>query len=411
MNTRIRHSVIALVIISVLGWLGWSIAQYFEYVDEVDWQPLQGEARSNPLYASRLFLKRMGIPTTSIESLQSLTTLPDTNTVIIITSARHTLRHEQVADLLQWVHQGGHLIIRSVTANWEYFTPKREQPLVDDNHNDSTDNPDDRQTFSDDAFQHYLQVYTGESIPFERKPSLPIQLPNAEHPLHIGSDYYEALVLDAESEQQGLHKVLLNGQNFILQQQVSDGLITLASDLSIIDNYSLDNFDHAEILWHLVHSHTKLTPHPSAVWLVHSDDIPSLFQLIWQKFWPLVIMLGLLLLIWVWRASRRFGPMIPKAAESRRNLMEHIHASGHYYWQQHQHSILLDSTRAATQQRLIQRIPGWQAMSYEQQANVLATRTSLSEAQILTLLHKRIARRPHDFTETIKQLEYIRTTV
>ncbi|HHC74995.1 MAG TPA: hypothetical protein ENK78_07970, partial [Thiothrix sp.] len=45
---------------------------------------LKGEAFLNPLYAHRLFLKRMGIPATMIKSSIALDELPNTDTVIYL---------------------------------------------------------------------------------------------------------------------------------------------------------------------------------------------------------------------------------------------------------------------------------------------------------------------------------------
>lgn len=61
------------------------------------------EAAHNPLYYSRLFLKRMGIPTESKTQL----TLPDLKTVVVLDSERYVLSHDKVRELWHWVEQGG----------------------------------------------------------------------------------------------------------------------------------------------------------------------------------------------------------------------------------------------------------------------------------------------------------------
>lgn len=415
MSPELRQNLLGVIVVAILVLAGWKISQNLEYVDEKDWRPLSGEARSNPLYASRLFLKGMGIPTETLESLQSLTTLPEHDTVIIIDTARYTQREEQLSELISWVEQGGHLIVRSV-SDWEFFDPDRSEEVYDGDEDESAasdteTNTDDNFKTSSDPLQRYLQVHTDESIAFKQQDSQEIQLRGVEKKLKLGKDYYQSIAIDHDNDKEGLQQIPINGHNIIIQQQAGEGMITLVSDLSFIQNYSIDSFDHAEILWHLVHAHSSDSTQPAAVWLIHSDDMPNLFEIIWKKFWPLSIMLGLLFLTWVLRASRRFGPMIPKDDEDRRNLMEHIDASGNYYWAQKQQTTLVDSARASTQQRLVQRIPGWQAMNNDQQAKLLAERLPIKEQQVLRLLHGDISHNAHEFTEIIKQLEHIRNTV
>ena len=412
MSPQLRKGLITSLIIATMALIVWAISLNFEYIEEKDWRPLSGEARDNPLYASRLFLKGMGIPAQTLESLQNLTDLPDTDTVIVINTSRYTQREAQLDEILQWVERGGHLMTRSV-SDWEFFDPDRSDLFEEDTEDDTPSVNHDGSTTktSSDTLQRFLQVHTSESIPFKQKEHLELQLPGVEKSLQLGADYYQSIAIDQDNDQQGLKQIKINGENFIIQQTIGEGLITLVSDLSFIENYSINDYDHAEIFWYLVNAKSSSQSQPSAVWLIHSDDMPNLFQIIWKHFWALCIMLGLLFLAWVLRISRRFGPMIPKDDEDRRNLMEHIDASGNYYWQQKQQATLVNSTRAAVQQRLVQRIPGWQAMNNDQQAMQLAKRLSIQEQQVLKLLHGDVSHNPHEFTEIIKQLEQIRTTV
>ncbi|PID45018.1 MAG: hypothetical protein CSB47_10260 [Proteobacteria bacterium] len=425
----LRQRLIAGLAFGALAWLLWTGLDNLEYVDEVSFRPLTGEARSNPLYASRLFLKGMGIPTQTVESLQSLNKLPDTDTVLFISATRYNQREEQFEAILDWVKRGGHLITRSV-LDWDSYATDNEEHNAEDTAVD-TDNdkpnadseiptapPDtaansdnDNPAASADPLQLYLGVYTGKAIPFDEKDAETLQLPEADKPLEIANDYYRAIDLSPDNDQQGLTQVKLNDRNFIIHQQVGKGLITLVSDFTFIENYNIDDYDHAEILWHLVHANNRSLQQPAAIWLIHSEEMPHLFRIIWKHFWPFCIMLGGLLLIWMLRVSHRFGPLIPKEGEDRRNLLEHIEASGNYYWKNKEQAILIDSTRHAVQQQLAKRIPAWHAMSNDQQAHLLAERVGIDEQQILHLLHGDIRHKPHEFTETIKQLEHIRITV
>lgn len=418
MNPILKKALIAIAILSVLALLILAFMQNFEYVEKTQRRPLTGEARTNPLYASQLFLRRMGIPTQTLGSLQNLDPLPDTDTVILISSTRQTLRPGQISELLSWVSGGGHLIISGI-VDWSSFG--NESPLVDESQNDDEepvyfDEPgEDFSPFSDtDPLQEFLEVQLRGNIQFDKGEAEKIKLKGSDKLLELGPDYYRAIRLNDDDKTTGLEQVAINGNNVLIRQQIDEGLITLVSDFDFISNYKLGKFDHAEILWQLVRGKPATLKQsdlllPQAVWLIHSDKIANLFEIIWKYFWALVITLGLLFLIWVLRASRRFGPLIPKQTEDRRNLLEHIDASGNYYWQQQEQSVLLDSTRVAAQQQLAKRIPGWHALSQQDQIQLLTKRLNLTEPQILKALHGNISSSPYEFTETIKQLEHIRT--
>jgi hypothetical protein len=217
--------------------------------------------------------------------------------------------------------------------------------------------------------------------------------------------------MDSDNESLQIEKVQLDNKNLIIRQGIGAGLITLVSSLDFIEYRELSEYDHAEILWHLVHRDNIELSSPDEIWLIHSDDSPDLLSIILKRFWAFIIMLAVLFLAWALRASRRFGPLIPKQDEDRRHLMEHITASGAYYWKHKQGDTLLGSTRIAVNQRLSQRIPGWHSLTKDQQAESVANRLTLDTKQVFQTLHGNINHSPHDFTETIKQLEYIRTNV
>ena len=421
MNPILKKALFAIAILSMLALLMLAFMQNFEYVEKTQRQPLTGEAKTNPLYASQLFLRRMGIPTQTLGSVQDLSTLPSTDTVILISSTRQTLRSTQLSELLDWVSRGGHLLISGI-ADWSFFSG--EGPLVDESQNVKQDEPiyydepDEAFTPTSEAdpLQEFLEVQIRENIQFDGGKAETIRLKGSARPLELGPDYYRGITLNDDNKTIGLEQVAINGKNVIIRQQIDEGLITLVSDFDFIKNYKLGKFDHAEILWQLVRGKPATLRQaslllPQAVWLIHSDKTANLFELIWKYFWALVITLGLLFLIWVLRASRRFGPMIPKETEDRRNLLEHIDASGNYYWQQQQQDVLLESTRGAAQQQLAKRIPGWHALSQQDQIQLLAKRLDLSETQLAKTLHGKLSTSPYEFTETIKQLEHIRTSL
>ncbi|SEA29448.1 protein of unknown function [Thiothrix caldifontis] len=278
----------------------------YEYKEVDEYIGLRGEARENPLFAARLFLKRMGIPAERKESLQRL---PDTNTVLVIDTDRYTLSRATVDEILAWVERGGHLITRV------------RQTLAE---------TDVEASASNDLLQLALGVTTGEHIiPDDDDLPLEAELSTMSHPLQVDPEFFYALNTTAEQAYpQHYHNAA-----WLLELEHGNGLITLAANLDFIENPAIGDYDHAEFFWYMLHG---LHDEPQAVWLIHQDDMLPLWQLLWEHAWALVLTLASFIPLTLLALSPRFGPMIPKPAPARRRILEHIHASGLFMWQRHQ---------------------------------------------------------------------------
>ncbi len=180
----------------------------------------EGEARTNDLFAARLFLKRMGLPTTRKDALLSL---PDTNTVIVLNTGRYTLTPQKTQALLAWVAAGGHLVTR---ARVDYAS---ETELEADEENQQKPETEDR-----DALQQALQVEIGasqlldeEDLPFS------LQLARQPKPLQLDVSFFNELLTNnpAAKSYQAKQK------NFLLQIPQGQGLISLAATLEFVENH------------------------------------------------------------------------------------------------------------------------------------------------------------------------------
>jgi hypothetical protein len=293
---------VALVIATGTFWF----LNTYEYQAVDEHVGFHGEAKSNELFAARLFLKRMGIPAERKDNLQ---TLPDTHTVLLIDTERYTLSRQTIDEILQWVERGGHLITRSRTTS---------KTLYDDKATTSTVN---------DPLQTLLGVTNGEHvIPSEDDLPLEAQLSNMKHPLQVDPDFFYALHIDKGRA----YPQSYNDTDWLLEIKRGKGLITLVANLDFIENPAIGHYDHAALLWYMVHG---LPDEPASVWLIHKDDRPPLWKLIWERAWALVLTVALLIPLSILALSPRFGPVIPQPTPERRRILEHIYASGLFMWQ------------------------------------------------------------------------------
>ena len=197
----------------------------------------------------------------------------------------------------------------------------------------------------------------------------------------------------------------------MIRQKVGKGMVTLISDIRFIKNYHLEKSDHAEIFWHLIHGKHPALDQPKNVWLIHSSEIPNLLDLLLKYAWTFMLSLSFLFIAWLMMATRRFGPLIPKQAEDRRSLKEHISSSGNFYWKNDNKQKLIDSSRKALLQRLAQVHSGWSQRNKEEQVTLLAEQVSMTPKAVQKLLYTQNIEQTDEFTSLIRQLERIRKLI
>lgn len=302
----------------------------FELKETEEHIGFKGEAKTNTLYAARLFLKRMGIPS---ERKDSLSSLPDTDSVLIIDTERYTLSPQKISAILDWVKRGGHLITRArIPGNTKtlYGTHKQDNDSSDQ---DSADNADDQEETKKaerigkaDPLQAELGVRIGKHVmPEEDDLPLDVTLSGMSHSLEADPGFFYTLETDAADTYPQRYKK----SAWLLEQNWGDGMVTLAANLDFIENGTLADYEHAELFWHMIHG---LHDQPHSVWLVHQDDMPPLWALIWQHAWTLVLSFLALVLLTFLALMPRFGPLLPNPKPERRRIIEHIRASGHFMW-------------------------------------------------------------------------------
>lgn len=419
---KLATALMTLLVLLILTYGAYDLYQNYEYKEKIIHTGFKGEARKNPYYASRLFLKRMGIPTETKNSLQGLSGFPDTDTLIIISTNRSTLSPQRTNDLIDWVKSGGHLIALA-TRDWKYSGSNKDRFDIEVNEEDDS-------AISPDPLQRFMGIRTESSYSFfkdgdnddndnkeeednEGNKEIPsIKLNNIDKQLKLDDSSYRPIIVNedykSQTEEIELSLPKNSNGNYIIRQKIGNGLVTLLADMDFIKNDEIEYEDHAEILWQLVHGLHKPINLPARVWLIHNDKMAPLWDIMWRNFWALILSLTLLLLFWLVKSIQRFGPMIPKQEEDRRSLIEHINSSGHFYWKNNKKQALIDSSRKALMQRLSRVHPGWTQRTKEEQVKLLAEQFDMKTDSIHRLLFALDIEQPDEFTQLIKQLEELR---
>jgi pimeloyl-ACP methyl ester carboxylesterase len=171
------------------------------------------------------------------------------------------------------------------------------------------------------------------------------------------------------------------------------------------NNQRLPRFDHAELLLGLA----RLNQQGRNVMMVLHADAAPWYAVLWRAAWMPLTALALLLALLLWRAARRFGPMLPEPATERRSLIEHIEASGNWLWRaKGGRDVLLAAARQETLALLRRRAPELHPLGDDEKAARLARLCNAQLIDMRSALHGPAASQPAAFTRQIQLLQQVR---
>jgi hypothetical protein len=391
----VKKIIIAMLLLAILGIVYMARDKFERVTEEID-IGFKGEARSNSLYASRLFLKAMGIPAEKVE-LYALDNLPAADTVLVINTHRTTLSTARIDKILRWVEQGGHLLTIAAPNYLEEDGYKdalqhklgvsivRAYYLTNANKQSNGENAQNEQDETDD----------------DQPSTVSVALAGIDKTYTVAMDSFYPI----QSKTQQGEQIQLFNRTFLLNKPYGNGLVSLISDLELIENNWIEEYDHAEFFWQLIHRHHAS---PRNVWLLNSDDMPPLWQWLWQYASAFIITLLLLSLLWFFGIAQRFGPLIPQPVLDRRRILEHIQASGYFLWQ-HDQQQLIQSSRESVQQKFATLFPAWHQLNQQEQLKYASEYSKLSIDELQYLLYEEKKLSADGFTLLIQQLEKLRT--
>ncbi|EKF75007.1 hypothetical protein A11A3_06121 [Alcanivorax hongdengensis A-11-3] len=434
-----------LAILAIALGIGYySLTEPVSYMRSV---PVDSHIRNNPFAAAQQFLERQGQTSRRILSGASLFPLPDTNVTLVIDKQRGELSKDQVAQLLDWVHAGGEMIVaaRPLPDSVDEKTVTDEQLADNDpllyplgitiwstQETDQDSEGDDKKEEELDKLINNYDFITQGVVAFCLSGDVTDAIGFCEKKLCEAPPQPEPLVLhgDKESRERRIqlysdHELWHDSWNDtddeaqtptdndprwpvsviayadneqgsqLIQLQLGDGLVTVLTDLSLWDNQHLLYFDHAWLLNWLTGG--------NQVWFVRSVMMPPLPQWLWLQAPALISALMVLLALWLWRRSRRTGPRIQWRHQQQRDYLEHLHASGYFLWRNSQYRSLLAPLREQAEQHL-KRLDTRRERALAQVARRLDTSTE----QLEQALTAQPDNREH-FTRQVEWLQKIRS--
>lgn len=375
----------------------WLFLDNFERRTEMEEIGFQGEANRNPLLALQRFLEASGVQINSVESILRLNQLPGPHDVMFLPTQRYDMGAERAENFRSWVESGGHLIVvgREPLQQGGVLLDPLLGPLGI--------------YLEQDAVQYVEDESKRESEPEKGKPDKEEQ-PEQTVAVVVedGTDPYQIAFrqdrhLWVEGDREVAWVVSDDSGAYLLEYAMGNGWLTVLSDAEFATNLNIARHDHAAFLWRLLHVDGRR----ETAWLVYRGDMPALASLLWRYGWPMVISLALLLLFWLWLATRRLGPIATDPSPARRSLREHIQASGRFLWRHGYRQPLLDAARQGLQRRLQERHPGWENVPERERFQYLAQVSDIEVELVRKVMTTEEVNNEAALTDYIKTIQYI----
>src|SRR6185503_4496363 len=180
------------------------------------------------------------------------------------------------------------------------------------------------------------------------------------------------------------------------------GVATVTTSLSFARNVLIGEGDHAEALWRLL----QLTPTKHLA--VYDQPMRlSLWRFLTEHAMAVLAASLALLATWLWRVAPRFGPVAPDAPPARRRLLDHLRASGRYYWALDLRERLLVAARDAVLRRVLRAQPEFAGAKPQERAARLAALVGISTAEAQRLLDAGGAIRGAAFIEVMRTAQRV----
>lgn len=385
----------------------------------------RGLAKVKPFLAAMRFLEARGIP---VEECFSLARLPEPDVGLLL-PAEADRSASSAERLLEWISEGGHLIYllrggdsftNDFADEWKWDDeeevpekPGNEAGITEVSAGKTAGDPGSeaaaRPEKAKETGQKGLVASSKQANPLLK--ALSVKVVERRDPVNafrMNGRVWKAeipaghgfRVLQTVTGTDAVHAAGQKGRRAFLSFPSGEGRVTLVADAKLWRNRYIGAGDHAGFLWEVV----GLCPDVTKVWVVRSTRV-SLFELVRKHGRRVVLSLGLLLLVWLWWATRRFGPRLPDPEGESREFGHYLDMSGSFLWRRRASAALAGPVR-----RRIRARHGLQESGPKGGAEPLAQlvrKSGLDESVVRSALWGELPREARPFTELMKQLQIL----
>ena len=361
------------------------IARLESYETTVEHGPAP-EARANPYLAAQLFLVDQG---RALARSDGFAAVPGTNEVLLLLGERTAMTPLQAQRILDWTHEGGHLVFVAERL-WDEDSASSGDLLLD----------------ALDLQQHLAtdQLPADEAardIGVKDQPQLTrLYLENESAPVYLAfdTDYH---LYDAGGKAHAWANSA--GATHMLQLKHGKGLVTALTDAWIWQNDRIREYDHAWLLWYLTQDR--------AVRLVNRAEHTGLLTLLRRHFPEALLSMALMLLLGIWHFAQRQGPVLPTTKQARRQLGEHLQASATFLYRHAGPCHLLEILQQDVLRQARHRHPGFEKLPAAEQRRALAKLSQLPLSMIEQVMEPATRSSASEFTRQVAHLQRLRNAL
>jgi hypothetical protein len=381
MKTRIVPIVLLLALIAFCAWIGSNL----ERVERTVPVGMKGEAATNPFYAA---IKLSEALDANAQWDHVLAERP-ADSVILLSSWNWTLSHARRQRLERWVDAGGRLVVDdTLIGDLDLF---EKWSGVGEQHPDE-ESDDERQERPTPAQRELLgRFFDADCLSLQEDG---------------GARTFEVCGL-AEGRSLTASRptawALRDGERIhALRVAVGRGSVTVINGAPFARRQFLLQ-DHPQLFV----AATQLQRGDRLLFLTEEDQ-GSILRLLWRFGAPVVLLMAALVVLALWRASLRFGPMTAPAETARRSLAEQIRGTGQFALRFGGGLSLHAATVRALRDAAIRRFPNFDRMPSEERVSVLAKATGIAATELGPALNFAGPRSTHELRNSIAALEAAR---
>ncbi len=385
-----------LALVACLLLLGSGLLRLLERVPYTESRPPSAEAQRNPFLAAQRMLQQLDVEVVELRAIGS-ELAGDAGTVLVWPYNRGVLPGRTIDAAEHFVAGGGHLIVE---AGWWHEDALLERfGIARHDAEDFEDEDFDDQDFDDEDFE-------GAGFEGEHAADDEAWVDDADAPEYASDDcacgpghhpndghHRSGTLLGApeigfylhshdwlSSRSEPIGEIADAGRARLLHLQHGRGRVTAIVGLEPFNNQQLGMHDHAELLARLVNLGA-----PAQRVLFMRATPAGFFDWLREYAWRVLAIGALFLLLVLWSAYPRFGPVAPDPAPQRRRLLDHLLASGRMLWNHGQHDVLAGCAAGAALDRVRAEYPHTRWLPRDQLAAFLQRRFRL-DASVAGLL-------------------------
>ena len=391
-----REAGLNLLALALLVALAVWFASRTEWVDIWVRTPAKAEALTDPYYASKQLLRRLGAKVVAPDNLDRL---PPSGATLVLASQQWNLFDERDGQLKRWVEAGGHLVLPDAATFGEEVDwvpihlqrhkfepdPKAPTPPIDASFKPGFVGP----RHGPEQACPLLMETAGRAGAFGAPRG---------YRLCAGSPF-----LSLQSKAPALWSIDDVRGPQILRVGLGQGSVSAAvASYALLQSHSLFHGDHALAMVALLQANPG-----REIWFVVNESRAALPLWLWQRTAPAIVLAMLVLVFALWRGAIRFGPMAPQALAARRSVAEQIRGSAAFILRRGG-APLLDAARRALIESARKRLPGLAHMGLEELAAAIAKASALPAPALQSALDTRLPAKRRDLPARLALLETAR---